>query len=69
MKTLNNLFILEAMKDCTVIAGHRGLTKNVQSVNISDTPDVIQFLDNNHLLLTSGYAFKDDAQELCKLIR
>lgn len=57
------------MKDCVVLAGHRGLTRNVQFVNISDTPDVIQFLDSNHLLLTTGYAFKDDTQELCELIR
>lgn len=69
VKTINNLFILEAMKDCTVLAGHRGLTRNVESVNISDTPDVIKFLNSNHLLLTTGYAFKDDAQLLCDLIR
>lgn len=69
MKTLNNLFILDIMKDCVVLAGHKGLTRNVQFVNISDTPDAIQFLDNNHLLLTTGYAFKDDTQELCELIR
>ncbi|GGB37496.1 purine catabolism regulatory protein [Lentibacillus populi] len=69
MKTLNDLFILENMKECNVLAGHRGLTRNVQSVNISDTPDVIQFLDKNHLLLTTGYAFQDDPQEMCEVIR
>ena len=69
MKTLNNLFILDAMKECVVLAGHRGLTRNVQFVNISDTPDVINFLNKNHLLLTTGYAFKDNAQELCELIK
>lgn len=69
MKTLNNLFILEGMKDCTVIAGHRGLTRNVQSVNISDAPDIIQFLEKNHLLLTTGYGFKDDIEGFCELIK
>lgn len=68
MKTINDLFILEGMKDSVVLAGHRGLTRNVQSVNISDTPDVINFLAENHLLLTTGYAFKDDAEKFCELI-
>ncbi|MGE8206643.1 PucR family transcriptional regulator [Heyndrickxia sp. NPDC080065] len=68
MKTMNDLFILEGMKEAVVLAGHRGLTRNVQSVNISDAPDIIQFLKKDHLLLTTGYAFKDDAEKLCELI-
>jgi len=69
MKTVNNLFILEGMKESTVLAGHRGLSRNVQFVNISDTPDVIKFLDKNHLLLTTGYPFKDEPRKMCDLIR
>lgn len=69
MKTINDLFILEGMKESIVLAGHRGLTRYVQFVNISDTPDVINFLAENHLLLTTGYAFKDDPQEFCELIK
>ncbi|WP_409275099.1 PucR family transcriptional regulator [Neobacillus sp. SCS-31] len=69
MKTINDLFILEGMKESVVLAGHRGLTRNVQFVNISDTPDVTKFLDSNHLLLTTGYAFKDDIQLMCELIK
>ncbi|WP_342433542.1 PucR family transcriptional regulator ligand-binding domain-containing protein [Neobacillus sp. FSL H8-0543] len=69
MKIIKDLFILEGMKDAVVLAGHRGLTRNVTAVNISDTPDVIQYLNKDHLLLTTGYAFKDDAQQLCELIR
>lgn len=69
MKTLNDLFILEGMKESTVLAGHRGLTRHVQAVNISDTPDIIQFLDKNHLLLTTAYPFKDEPREMCELIK
>lgn len=68
MKTMNELLILEGMKESIVLAGHRGLTRNVQFVNISDTPDVINFLSKNHLLLTTGYAFKDDTEKFCELI-
>jgi len=69
MKTINDLFILEGMKEGIVLAGHRGLTRNVHSVNISDTPDVINFLAENHLLLSTGYAFKDDIEQFCELIK
>ena len=69
MKTINDLFILEGMKEGIVLAGHRGLTRNVQFVNISDTPDVINFLAENHLLLSTGYAFKDDTEQFCELIK
>ncbi|NLY78360.1 MAG: hypothetical protein GX072_00200, partial [Lysinibacillus sp.] len=69
MKTIYDLFILEGMKESVVLAGHRGLTRNVQFVNISDTPDVIKFLKENHLLLTTGYAFKDDPEKFCELIQ
>ncbi|GGJ96511.1 purine catabolism regulatory protein [Lentibacillus kapialis] len=69
MKTINDLFILDGMKECTVLAGHRGLTRYVESVNISDTPDVIQFLYKNHLLLTTGYGFHNDTNQFCELIR
>lgn len=69
MKTINDLFILEGMKEGIVLAGHRGLTRNVQFVNISDTPDVINFLSENNLLLTTGYAFKDDTEKFCELIK
>ncbi len=68
MKTVNDLFILEGMKDSTVLAGHRGLSRPVTFSNISDTPDVINFLDSNHLLLTTGYAFKDNTEALYQLI-
>ncbi len=69
MKTVNDLFILEGMREAVVLAGHRGLTRNVQFVNISDTPDAINFLAENFLLLSTGYAFKDNTQEFCELIK
>src|SRR5699024_10406197 len=69
MKTLHDLFILEGMKECTVLAGHKGLDRSVQFVNISDAPDIIHYLKAHHLLLTTGFAFKDNPQEMRHLIR
>ncbi|WP_059104555.1 PucR family transcriptional regulator [Shouchella shacheensis] len=68
MKTVNDLFMLDQLKEATVLAGHRGLSRGVQTVNISDTPDAINFLNVHELLLTSGYAFKDRPGALCRLV-
>ncbi|QQK77234.1 PucR family transcriptional regulator ligand-binding domain-containing protein [Salicibibacter cibarius] len=68
MKSVNDLFLIESLKNSTVMAGHRGLTRGVQTVNISDTPDAIDHLNEHELLLTTGYAFKGEPEALCRLI-
>src|SRR5699024_1257332 len=62
-------FILEGLKECSIIAGHHGLGRGVQFVNISDAPDIIDYLREDHLRLTTGFAFKDDIDAFCRLIR
>lgn len=64
MKTVNDLFILDIMKQCEVLAGHEGLTRPVQNVNISDTPDIINYIEKNQLLLTTGFGFMNNTQLL-----
>lgn len=68
MKTVNDLFVLDDLQNATVLAGHEGLVREVKLVNISDAPDSVRFLKPDHLLLTSGYGFKDDPSALCHLI-
>lgn len=68
MKTIQDLFILDIMKQCEVIAGASGLKRYVRNVNISDTPDAINYLEKNQLLLTSGYGFVNSTKKLYELI-
>ena len=68
MKKVEDLFIVDVFQDAKIIAGHAGLKRKVDSIEISETPDVIHFLAENSLLLTTGYAFKDNPMELGKLI-
>lgn len=65
---VKDLFVLDIMAECEVLAGASGLNRNVKNVNISDTPDVIDYLEENQILLTSGYGFTDDSQKLYNLI-
>lgn len=68
MKTVQDLFILDDLKNARILSGHEGLDREVKLINISDAPDSIRFLKPNHLLLTSGYGFKDDPSELYPIL-
>lgn len=68
MKFLKDLFNLDIFKKCKIIAGEKGLDRSVNFVNISDTDDIASMLNENDLLLTTGYGFKDDAEKLNKFI-
>jgi PucR family transcriptional regulator, purine catabolism regulatory protein len=69
MKRVEDLFIVDVFQEAKVIAGHAGLKRTVQSIEVSETPDVINFLAENSLLLTTGYAFKDNPLSLGTLIQ
>ena len=68
MKIVEDLFFVDVFQDAKVIAGHAGLKREVESIEVSETPDVIHFLAENSLLITTGYAFKDNPAELSNLI-
>lgn len=69
MKTLKNLFILDCMKGSTILAGKDGLDRDVGFAKVSDTPDIRNYLKEDYLLLTTAYAFMDDTDQLCALIK
>ena len=69
MKIVEDLFIVDVFKDAKVVAGQNGLQRIVESIEISETPDVINYLAENSLLLTTGFAFKDNPNGLCTLVK
>ncbi len=68
MKKVNDLFTVDVFKNVKIVAGQKGLNRIVESIEISETPDVINYLAENSLLLTTGFAYKDDPKGLCSLI-
>jgi PucR family transcriptional regulator, purine catabolism regulatory protein len=68
MKKVEDLFFVDVFQEAKVLAGHGGLKREVESIEVSETPDVIHFLAENSLLITTGYAFKDNPAELGNLI-
>ncbi|WP_458461774.1 PucR family transcriptional regulator [Paenibacillus sp.] len=55
--------------DARVITGHKGLVREVQTVNIMDCPDIIRFLRPNELLLTNGFFMKQQPEMFIHLIK
>ncbi|MBM7713112.1 PucR family transcriptional regulator ligand-binding domain-containing protein [Siminovitchia sp. FSL H7-0308] len=68
MKKVEDLFLVDVFQNVKIIAGHAGVKRVVESIEISETPDVIHFLAENALLLTTGFAFKEDPSALYNLI-
>ncbi|WP_313799648.1 PucR family transcriptional regulator ligand-binding domain-containing protein [Cytobacillus sp.] len=68
MKLLEDLFIVDVFQEAEVLAGSTGLKRRVDTIEISETPDVFHFMAENSLLLTTGYAFQEDPRKLSKLI-
>lgn len=62
--------ILEKLifKGAFVVAGLQGLNKDVQSVNMMDAPDIINYLNKHELLLTTAYSIKNHPEALLELV-
>lgn len=69
MLSLAQLLDLLTFPPAAVLAGHAGLDRPVQSVNIMDVPDMIRYLHPDELLLTNAYVMKDDPDQLARLVR
>lgn len=60
---------LPVLKKAKLIAGHSGINREVQNINMMDAPDIIHFLNPNDLLVTTAYHLKDAPRSLVELIK
>ncbi|RUS45211.1 PucR family transcriptional regulator [Cohnella sp. AR92] len=65
---LEDLLNTPTLKNVRIAAGEAGLSRTVESVNMMDSPDVLNYLRPNELTLTTAYAIKDEPGILTKLI-
>ncbi len=57
---LYQLLAQEYFKDFHVIAGHKGLSREVQGVAVMDAPDALRWTKGKELIMTSGYALSKE---------
>ena len=66
--TVGIILEMKAWKDCTIVAGNEGITNLVTSVDAMEIPDIAPWLRKGIMLITTGYAMKDEPLLLEQLI-
>ncbi|PLS08513.1 PucR family transcriptional regulator [Neobacillus cucumis] len=62
------LLTIPQLAGMRIIAGKAGKDREVESVNMMDAPDIIQFLNKNEFLVTTAYHLKDHPHMLSELV-
>src|SRR5687768_4084189 len=66
---MSELLKIPILSNAKIAAGKNGIGRSVQTVNMMDAPDIIQFLKPNELLVTTAYFIRDNPTEMVKLVR
>lgn len=66
--TVKEFLELSSMKDAKVLAGGKGLERNITRLNVMEVPDIINWVEKGEFLLTTAYSIKDNIEELDDLI-
>lgn len=65
---MRNLIEDQAFQDIEVLSGHDGLDNYVKTVNVMEVPDVINWVSDGELILTTAYSIREDIEMLNELI-
>lgn len=61
--TVRDLLNIKEYRNAIVIAGEKGLDREVHHINVMETPDIADWLSTAELLLTTGYTMRDNPTE------
>jgi len=67
--TVNQALDIYPFNQGVLVAGHGGLDRIIESVNVMDAPDIVKWLKKNELLLTTAFVFKGYPEVLKDLIQ
>jgi purine catabolism regulator len=66
---LRGVLALDVLAGCQVLAGRAGLDRPVTRVNVMEVPDVLPYVRPDELLVTTGYALRENPEQLGSLVR
>jgi purine catabolism regulator len=66
---VGELLSLPVLRGARVIAGHRGLDREVTNVNVMEVPDIEAYVHPGEVLLTTLYPLRDDLAGVAGLVR
>lgn len=64
LKILAEVLALPRFSDLQLLSSHSNLTQPLESVEITETPDVADFIPKNVMILTTAMIYKDDQEKL-----
>lgn len=64
MKISAEVLALPRFSDLQLLSSHSNLTQPLESVEITETPDVADFIPKNVMILTTAMIYKDDQEKL-----
>lgn len=64
IKILAEVLALPRFSDLQLLSSHSNLTQPLESVEITETPDVAEFIPKNVMILTTAMIYKDDQEKL-----
>jgi purine catabolism regulator len=59
---------IDALRGSRVLAGHTGLDRTVQRLNVMEVPDILPWVKPGELMLTTGYPLRHDPDALAQLV-
>jgi PucR family transcriptional regulator, purine catabolism regulatory protein len=66
---VGELLSLPVLRGARVLAGHRGLDRDVTGVNVMEVPDIEAYVHPGEVLLTTLYPLRDDLAGVSDLVR
>jgi purine catabolism regulator len=69
MLHVGELLSLPVLRGARVLAGHRGLDREVSNVNVMEVPDIEAYVHPGEVLLTTLYPLRDDLGRVPDLVR
>ena len=66
---MGELLSLPVLRGARVVAGHRGLDREVAGVNVMEVPDIEAYVHPGEVLLTTLYPLRDDLAKVAELVR
>lgn len=66
--SVEELLNISSMKNAKVLAGKKGLERNITKLNVMEVPNIINWVQGGEFLLTAGYSLKDNIEVLDTLI-
>ena len=66
---VGELLSLPVLRGARVLAGHRGLDREVAGVNVMEVPDIEAYVHPGEVLLTTLYPLRDDLADVADLVR